>query len=109
VKRPTRHCRICGQLFRPVRFDALTCTDPCRLRKSRHPEADLAYLATLPPAEAMLRRIRHETEEGEIAIGKSVGASRREGRAQRRGMPKPKRMSLIRPSSVKRSRSRTPS
>jgi predicted nucleic acid-binding Zn ribbon protein len=45
-----RFCRVCGQQFRPVRFDALTCSTTCRMRKTRG--ADLAYLATLPPDQA---------------------------------------------------------
>jgi hypothetical protein len=31
----TRFCRVCGQPFQPVRFDALTCSTTCRIRKSR--------------------------------------------------------------------------
>jgi hypothetical protein len=37
----TRFCRVCGQQFQPVRFDALTCSTTCRIRKSRG--FDLAY------------------------------------------------------------------
>jgi hypothetical protein len=34
----------------------------------------------------------HEADESYIAIARMAGASRREGRRQRRGMPKVKRM-----------------
>ena len=60
---------VCGQPFRPVRFDALTCSTTCRIRKSRG--ADLAYLSTLPPDQA---RARHAIES-EVAIARDIGAS----------------------------------
>jgi hypothetical protein len=86
----TRPCRVCGQLFRPVRFDALVCSNTCAKRKSRG--ADLAYLATLPPDQARARRMVHDAVDSDIAVARIVGASQREGRRTRRGIPKVKRM-----------------
>jgi hypothetical protein len=91
----SRFCRVCGQPFRPVRFDALTCSGTCRMRKSRG--ADLAYLVTLPPDQARARRIFHDAVESEIAIARDVGAARREGRQARRGMLKVKRIGTTPP------------
>jgi hypothetical protein len=81
---------VCGQPFRPVRFDALTCSTTCRMRKSRG--ADLAYLTTLPPDQARARRMIHDAVESEVAIARDVGASRREGRRARRGMLRVRRI-----------------
>jgi hypothetical protein len=89
-----RFCRVCGQPFQPVRFDALTCSTTCRIRKSRG--ADLAYLTALPPDQARARRMRHDADESEIAIGRMAGASRREGRDMRRNLLKVKRMKIAR-------------
>jgi hypothetical protein len=102
VKRRTRYCRICGQQFRPVRLDAMTCSTTCRIRKSRNPDLDLAYLATLPADQARSRRFIHETDVDAIAIARMVCASRREGRRDRRGMPKVARMH-VRPTRSSRS------
>ena len=88
-----RYCRVCGQQFRPVRFDALTCSTTCRMRKTRG--ADLAYLATLPPDQAGARRMLHDTIDFEIATARDVGASQREGRDMRRNLLKVKRMKAI--------------
>jgi hypothetical protein len=63
------------------------------MRKSRG--HDLAYLATLPPDQARARRMNHEALESDIAIARSVGAARREGRRDRRGMPRVKRMKHV--------------
>jgi hypothetical protein len=101
----TRYCRVCGQKFSPVRYDALTCSTTCRIRKSRHPDLDLAYLDTLPPDQARARRMLHEADESDIFIARMAGASRREGRRDRRGLPKVKRMHAVMPS---RSRSSQP-
>jgi hypothetical protein len=90
AKEHTRPCRVCGQLFRPVRFDAQVCSGTCRTRKSRG--ANLAYLTTLPPDQARARRMLHDAVDSEIAIAKMVGASQREGRATRRNLLKVKRM-----------------
>jgi hypothetical protein len=90
----SRFCRVCGQPFRPVRFDALTCSGTCRMRKSRG--ADLAYLTTLPPDQARARRMIHDAVEFEIATARDVGAAQREGRRARRGMPRVKRMKSTR-------------
>jgi hypothetical protein len=76
--------------FRPVRFDALVCSNTCAKRKSRG--GDLAYLATLPPDQARLRRIGHETTLDSIAVARMASALQREGRLARRNLPKVKRM-----------------
>jgi hypothetical protein len=81
VKSDRRPCRVCGLDFRPVRFDALTCSDPCRKRRSRG--GDLAYLAAMTPELARARRFVHEALISEIEIRKMVIASRRERRADR--------------------------
>jgi predicted nucleic acid-binding Zn ribbon protein len=47
VPMKSKHCRVCGQRFRSVRFDAQVCSSTCARRKNRG--HDLAYLATLPP------------------------------------------------------------
>jgi len=94
AKEHTRFCRVCGQSFCPVRFDALTCSDTCRRRKSRG--ADLAYLASLPPDQARARRMVHDADESTIFIARMAGASRREGRRERRGVPKVRRMKAVR-------------
>jgi hypothetical protein len=80
-----------------VRFDALTCSTTCRIRKSRDHDLDLAYLATMPPDQARARRMIHNTVDDEIFIGRMAGASRREGRAARRGLPKVRRMKISGP------------
>jgi hypothetical protein len=88
----SRYCRVCGQPFKPVRFDALTCCGTCRTRKSR--DGDLAYLATLPDYLADVRRFLHEADLDAIATARAVAVSQREGRAERRGLPKAKRMKV---------------
>ena len=90
MKQRTRFCRVCGQQFQSVRFDAETCSTTCRMRRSRG--QDLAYLDTLPPDQASARRFLHEALESDIAIARSVGAARREGRHARRELPTVKRM-----------------
>jgi hypothetical protein len=60
------------------------------MRRSRG--LDLAYLATLPPDQARARRFVHEAVESDIAISRSVGATQREGRRERRKPPKVKPM-----------------
>jgi hypothetical protein len=90
----TRPCRVCGMPFRPVRFDALVCSNTCAKRKSRG--GDLAYLATLPPDQAGARRMLHDTIDFEIATARDVGASQREGRDMRRNLSKVKRMKTAR-------------
>jgi hypothetical protein len=82
----TRHCRVCGQPFRPTRFDALVCTSTCSMRKSRG--HDLAYLSSMPPAQADARRFVHEADLADIATARAVRASRREGGTQRGALPK---------------------
>jgi hypothetical protein len=86
MKSDPRPCRVCGLDFRPVRFDALTCSDPCRKRRSRG--QDLAYLGAMPPDHARARRFLHEALISDIEIRKMVIASRRERRAeQKRSRP----------------------
>jgi hypothetical protein len=82
MKSNPRPCRVCGLEFRPVRFDALTCSDPCRKRRSRG--EDLAYLATMLPDHARARRFVHEALISDIEIRKMVIASRKERRADRK-------------------------
>jgi hypothetical protein len=80
--------------FRPVRFDALVCSNTCAKRKSRG--GDLAYLASLPPDQPRARRMIHEAIDSDIATSRDVGAARREGRQERRGLPRVKRMRTAR-------------
>jgi hypothetical protein len=87
-----RFCRVCGAPFQAKRLDALTCTTTCRLRKSRG--HDLAYLATLPAAQADARRSVHQAHLDAVATAKAVAASRREGRGQRRKLPQVKAMKI---------------
>src|SRR5260370_18325341 len=47
--RRSRPCRVCGTVFRPERWDALTCSDTCRSRRGRG--QGLAYVADLPQAQ----------------------------------------------------------
>ena len=82
MKSDQRPCRVCGLDFRPVRFDALTCSDPCRKRRSRG--QDLAYLAAMSPDQARARGFVHEALISEIDIRKMVLASRRERSADRK-------------------------
>jgi hypothetical protein len=82
MKSDQRPCRVCGLDFRPVRFDALTCSDPCRKRRSRG--QDLAYLAAMSSDQARARGFVHEALISEIEIRKMVLASRRERRADRK-------------------------
>ena len=53
---------------------------------------DLAYLTTLPSDQARARRFVHETVDSDIAVARMVGASQREGRRERRKLPKVKPM-----------------
>jgi hypothetical protein len=88
----TRYCRVCGQPFPAVRFDALTCSVTCRSRLHRDHGLDLAYLVDWPAAAAAsARRAVHESI---IAIARMVAASLREGRAQRRGLPEVRYMKV---------------
>jgi hypothetical protein len=69
------------------------CSNTCAKRKSRG--FDLAYLTALPPDQARTRRMIHDAVDSEIAIGRMVGASQREGRDTRRNLLKVKRMKAI--------------
>jgi hypothetical protein len=91
----TRPCRVCGMPFRPVRFDALVCSNTCAKRKSRG--GDLAYLATMPPDQASAQRMNHEIVDFEIATKRDARAARREGRQVRRGMLKARRIRTASP------------
>jgi hypothetical protein len=79
-----RYCRVCGEPFMARRFDALTCTSTCWMRKARG--YDLAYLATLPDYLVEARRFLHEADLDAIATARA--AAKREGRAQRRELPR---------------------
>jgi hypothetical protein len=91
----SRYCRVCGELFKPVRFDALTCCGTCRTRKCRG--GDLVYLETWPADRASARRMLHEAVDFEIATMRDVGAARREGRQARRGMLRVQRIKIASP------------
>ena len=95
---PPRPCRVCGEAFRPSRYDQETCSDRCRQR--RHRDGDLEYIAGLDPVMAKVRRARHDAVTDEIAIGRMVGRSRREGRAERRLKPKLRRIAAVRKSAA---------
>jgi hypothetical protein len=82
----SRFCRVCGEPFQAKRFDALTCTSTCRMRKARG--ADLAYLESMPAAQAGARRFVHEADLDAITTARAVAASKREGRRQRQKLPK---------------------
>jgi hypothetical protein len=86
----SRYCRVYGASFRPVRFDALTCCGTCRTRKSRG--GDLAYPSTMPDYLADVRRFIHEADLAAIATARAVAVAQREGRAERRGLPRAKRI-----------------
>jgi hypothetical protein len=88
----SRFCRVCGEPFQAKRFDALTCTSTCRMR--RHRGQDLVYLDTMPAALAGARRFVHEAHRGAIATARAIRASRCEGRSQRRGLPKVRPMKI---------------
>jgi hypothetical protein len=54
-------------------------------REGRESGADLAYLASLQPDQARARRMVHDAGHAGDEDGGFVGASRREGRRERRG------------------------
>jgi hypothetical protein len=89
-------CSLLPGVWAAISTLALRCPDSttCRIRKSRG--ADLAYLTALPPDQARARRMRHDADESEIAIGRMAGASRREGRDMRGNLLKVKRMKTAR-------------
>jgi hypothetical protein len=60
----------------------------------RYRGADLAYLESWPAAQAGARRFVHEAHLDAIATAREVAASKREGRAQRRGLPKVRSMKV---------------
>src|SRR6266852_9984338 len=81
----TRPCRVCGQVFTPVRIDAVTCSSTCRQR--RHRGGDLAYLIGLSSREQRKQRQWHNAVAGEMPIHRkkmSARAKRRELNRQRR-------------------------
>jgi hypothetical protein len=90
---PLLCCAAC-QPFCSTRFDAMVCSSTCGVRK--HRGADLAYLADMPAAQADARRFVHQAHLDAVATTLSVAASRREGRAQRWGLPKVKPMKTTR-------------
>jgi hypothetical protein len=64
------------------------------MRKSRG--FDLAYLAALPPDQARARRMLHDAVDSDIFVARMAGASQREGRQARRGLPRVRRMKIAR-------------
>jgi hypothetical protein len=74
--RESATCRVCGETFRPVRFDAITCTDTCRKRLQRG--GAFAYLADLSPMERRAERKRHALHDQTIDSTRKVMAERRE-------------------------------
>ena len=68
--------RVCGELFRPVRFDAITCTDTCRKRLQRG--GAFAYLADLSPKERRAERKRHALRDQTITSTRKAMAERRD-------------------------------
>jgi len=61
----------------------------------RHRGADLAYLEAMPAVQAGARRFVHGADLDTIATARAVAASKREGRAQRRGLPKKPRIRTV--------------
>jgi hypothetical protein len=61
----------------------------------RYRGADLAYLESMPPAQAGARRFVHEADLDAIATARAVARSRREGRAQRRALPRVRSMKTV--------------
>jgi hypothetical protein len=70
----------------------LHCGDEVVGRKRLFGRCATGYLTTLPPDQARARRMVHATVDDEIFVAKLATASRREGRRERRGMPKVRRM-----------------
>jgi hypothetical protein len=87
-----RYCRVCGELFTARRFDALVCTSTCWSRKARG--YDLAYLDALPSYLVEVRRSIHEADLDVVATAKAAAAAKREGRDQRRELPKVERIQV---------------
>jgi hypothetical protein len=67
----------------------------CRSRRRRDRGGDLAYLGSMPAAQAGARRWVHEADADAIATARAVAASRREGRAQRRALPRVQSMKVL--------------
>jgi hypothetical protein len=81
-QRDTRYCRVCGREWRPIRFDAVTCTDTCRKRLSRG--QSFAYLAGLTSKQQRSERRYHAAVDASIAAQKKVKAAVRNYRAVKR-------------------------
>jgi hypothetical protein len=79
----------CVKCLRDSVFVVFAASRSGRLGSTRRRrEGDLAYLAALPADQAQARRFVHEAHRDLITTARAVAASRREGRAQRRGLPK---------------------
>src|SRR5438270_13996128 len=78
LRRP-RPCRVCGTVFRPERWDALTCSDTCRSLRMRG--QDLAYVADLPETQQTKHRQLHSNIGLAIEVLKTTRTA--EGRYRR--------------------------
>ena len=75
---------MCGISFRPVRFDAITCSSTCRQRLRRGQA--FAYLAGLSASKRRAERKWHAAHDRYIEREKRAGAAARERRDK--GRPK---------------------
>jgi hypothetical protein len=87
--RETKTCRVCGAEFKPVRFDALTCTPTCAKRLQRGHA--LAYLSDLSKKQQKLARALHDADDASIAASKNLTTIVRKNRAARRAQREDKR------------------
>jgi hypothetical protein len=71
-------CRVCGVRFRPLRADALTCTDTCRQRLRRGGE--FAYFADLAPDLQQAERALHTKLDKERVVHKVLSAATKRAR-----------------------------
>jgi hypothetical protein len=79
----------CGAEFKPVRFDALTCTPTCAKRLQRGHA--LAYLSDLSKKQQKLERALHDADDASIAARKNLTTIVRKNRAARRAQREDKR------------------
>jgi hypothetical protein len=77
--RQPRPCRVCGTVFRPERWDALTCSSTCRSRRARG--HDLQYLAGLSEAALDQHRRQHADVATAIEVLKEYKVAERQGRS----------------------------
>ncbi len=78
--RRSRPCRVCGMVFRPERWDALTCSDTCRSRRMRG--NDLLYVADLPEVEQAHHRELHSNVGLAIEMLKTFSTGERRRRRE---------------------------